>query len=46
MNQYEVKPYKKGGWVIVATATGREVIVFNDQREAEKACRMLNEMEE
>ncbi|HOP40447.1 MAG TPA: hypothetical protein PLI53_05340 [Geobacteraceae bacterium] len=45
MEQYEVQPYKRSGWVIVQIDSGREVILFNDKGKAEEACRFLNESE-
>jgi hypothetical protein len=46
MEQYEVRPYKSGGWVIVEINSGREIILFNGRETAEEACRVLNAGEE
>lgn len=43
---YEVKPYTRGGWVITAKETGREIVRFNDRNSADSACTILNESEE
>lgn len=45
MTKYSLKPYKRGGWVIVEAESGREVILFNDKDKAEEVCRYLNEGE-
>ncbi|HOP39889.1 MAG TPA: hypothetical protein PLI53_02485 [Geobacteraceae bacterium] len=42
---YEVKPYKRGGWVIAEIESGREVILYNRKDQAEEACRFLNQEE-
>lgn len=42
MQQYMVRPYTRGGFVIIEVRSGREVILFNDRESAEAACRMLN----
>ena len=41
--QYQVRPYSGGGWAIVEVNSGRAIILFNDKKAADKACRMLNE---
>lgn len=43
MEQYQVKPYNRGIWVIVEAKTGREIILFNLKDQADEACRYLNE---
>jgi len=45
MSRYSVQTYKCGGWVIVETETGREIVLFNDKDKAEEACSFLNEAE-
>jgi hypothetical protein len=45
MEKYEVKPYKRGGWVIIEVTSGREIILFNVRKKVEDACRFLNEVE-
>lgn len=42
MVQYVVQPYKQDRWVILESCSGREIILFNDKEQAEKACRILN----
>jgi hypothetical protein len=46
MENYMVRPYKRGGWVIVEVNTGREVILFNEKVQAENACERLNKGED
>jgi len=45
MDQYKVKPYERGGWVIIDVESGREIIRFNIQKHAKEACKFLNEEE-
>lgn len=42
MNKYKVKPYERGGWVIIEIKSGREIILFKDRGQAEEACKFLN----
>lgn len=42
---YEVKPYKRGGWVIAEIESGRELILYNRKDQAEETCRFLNQEE-
>jgi hypothetical protein len=46
MEKYQVKPYKRGGWVIIEGISGREIILFNRRKQAEEACKFLNEEDE
>jgi hypothetical protein len=43
MAKYRVKPYKRGGWVIIDIETGKELIRFNSRKQAGEACKFLNE---
>lgn len=45
MGTYEVKPYDRGGWVIIEVESSREIILFNKQKQAKEACKHLNEEE-
>jgi len=45
MARYSVRPYKCGGWVIVETKSGREIILFNAKDKAEEACSFLSKEE-
>lgn len=42
MERYEVRPYTRGGYVIVETNSGKEVFIFSSKEAAEAACRVLN----
>jgi hypothetical protein len=38
-----VKAYDRGGWVIIEVESVREIIRFNNRKQAVKACKFLNE---
>lgn len=46
MGKYGVRPYKRGGWVVIESETGREIVRFKGQKEAIDACWFLNNDEE
>ena len=39
---YEVRQYRRGGWVIADVSTGQELIRFDEKSSADKACTLLN----
>jgi hypothetical protein len=43
MEQYEVKPYKRGGRVIIQVGTNNEIIIFNEKENADRWCRNMND---
>jgi hypothetical protein len=42
MSRYQIQPYRAGGWVLVETSSGLEIVVFDEKPKAEQACLYLN----
>jgi hypothetical protein len=42
MNKYEVRPYERGGGVIIEAESGREIIRFDNRKQVGEACEFLN----